>query len=89
MSVTEFGGLTTQGGLVCIEFSFGGSNKFLNFLSDDDLGKSDSSSSGSMDSFQVGLTFYTCYIICLTTIKPLFLTEAVSLLPFYQTFGLN
>lgn len=57
MSVCDYGGFTTKGGcvyalqyLACLA-----SNDSLHFPLDDDLGKSDSSS-GSMDSFQVGPT---------------------------------
>ena len=74
-----------------------GSHDFVRFfLSDDDLGKSDSSS-GSMDSFQVGPALsarcsHIHYIITQSwSTKPLFLTEAVSskTASFPQTFGLN
>lgn len=48
---------------------------FLYFPLDDDLGKSDSSS-GSMDSFQVGPTF-SRWVYCTSTIKSLFLVKDV------------
>lgn len=59
MSVSDLVGFTTQGGFVfgLKSLAHFTSNDDLYFLLDDDLGRSDSSS-GSMDSFQVGPTVH-------------------------------